>query len=229
MSQTHSIEGFVSGLVKQLTARPNTIAGELSRLGAVRRQTLAILANVTDEEAHWSPRLGAWSVIQVVDHVILFEGIYRDAISKLIELGRQGRKTEIKYSMADIDVSMPGVPKSVWPFLEIPLDCVNAFVPASVRLTFIRFPVVAATSPNIANPRPGLTLSGIREELVASAKATNELFAHPLPDDGQNMKLRHPVLGVNNVTDVLELLAAHEERHQKQIRELLSHTLRVRA
>lgn len=228
MSQTHTIEGFVSGLVKQFTARPSTIASEVSKLGAARRQTLAILANVTDEEAHWSPRMGAWSVIQVADHIVLFEGIYRDAISKLIELGRQGRKTEIRYSMADIDVSMPGVPKGVWPLLEAPLDCVNTFVPAALRLTFIRFPVVATTSPKVADPRPGLTLAGIREELASSIKATTELLAQPLPDDGQNMKLSHPVLGVNNLVDVLGILAAHEERHQKQIRELLSHSMRVR-
>ena len=229
MSQTHTIEGFVSGLVKQFTARPSTIAGEVSRLGAARRQTLAILANVTDEEAQWSPRLEAWSVVQVVDHIVLFEGLYRDSISKLIELHKQGRKTEIKYSLADIDVSIPGVPRAAWDLLEIPLDCVNAFVPAAVRQTFIRFPVVAATSPKIANPRPGLTLAGVREELAVSARATNELFAQPLPDDGQNMKLSHPVLGINNVADLLGMMAAHEERHQKQIRELLSHTSRPRA
>ena len=228
MSQTHTIEGFVSSLVKQFTARPGTIAGEVSKLGAARRQTVALLANVTDEQAQWSPRLGAWSVIQVADHIVLFEALYRDSIAKLIELGQQGRKTEIKYTLADIDVSLPAIPRAVWPLLEVPLDCMNTFVPAALRQTFIRFPVVAARSPKIADPRPGLTLNGIREELVSSAKATAELLAHPLPDDGQNMKLSHPVLGVNNVVDLLGMMTAHEERHQKQIRELLSHSMRVR-
>ena len=221
MSQTHSIEGFVSGLVKQFTSRPDTVASEISRLRVIRRQTLGLLTYLTEEQASWSPKAGAWSVLQVLDHIVLFEGLYREAIGKLIELVKQGRKAEIKYSLSDIDVSMPGVPKAVWTAMEIPLDFANNFIPAVVRQTIIRFPIVAATSPKIADPRPGLTLVSMREQLGEAARLTAELLATPLPDDGQNMKVSHPILGVNNVVDLLGLIAAHEERHQRQIREVL--------
>lgn len=221
MSQTHSIEGFVAGLVKQFTARPDTVASELSRLALIRRQTLGLLSYVTEEQAAWSPKAGAWSVVQILDHVVLFEGLYREAISKLIALQKQGRKPEIKYSLGDIDVSMPGVPRAVWTAIEVPLDIANNFIPAVVRQTIIRFPIVAATSPKIADPRPGLTLAGIKEQLEEAARLTTELLAAPLPDDGRNMKVSHPILGVNNVVDLLGLIAAHEERHQRQIRDVL--------
>ena len=56
MSQTHSIEGFVSGLVKQFTSRPETVASEISRLRVIRRQTLGLLTYLTEEQASWSPK-----------------------------------------------------------------------------------------------------------------------------------------------------------------------------
>ncbi len=223
MSETHSIEGFVAGMVKQFTARPNTVAGEVARLGALRRQTLGMLTYVTEEQAAFSPKPGSWSVLQVLDHIVLFEALYRDAIAKLIELGKQGRKTEIRYSLADIDVSMPMVPKAAWSMLEIPLDMANNFIPSIVRQTMIRFPVVAATSPKVADPRPGLTLAGIKVELMEAARQTADLLASPLPKDGQDMRISHPILGNNNVVDLLGMTAAHEERHQRQIRDLLFH------
>ena len=48
MNQTHVIEGFVSGLVKQFTARPDTVSSELSRLESIRHRTLSLVAGMTE-------------------------------------------------------------------------------------------------------------------------------------------------------------------------------------
>jgi len=218
MNQTHVIEGFVSGLVKQFTARPDTVSSELSRLESIRHRTLSLVAGMTEEQASFSPKAGVWSTAQILDHIVLFEALYRDAMEKLINLARQGRKPEIRYGLKDIDVSVAGVPQAALSLLEIPLDVANYFIPSFVRQTIIRFPIVAGTSPKIANPRPNLSIDTLRVQLLDGAKATRDLLSGPLPAKAQDMKISHPLLGINNLVDLLGLMAAHEERHHEQIR-----------
>src|SRR4051794_19456161 len=122
MSQTHSIEGIVSGLVKQFASRSDSVLGELNRLAGVRRRTISLVSGVTTAQADFTPRQNAWSVAQVLDHILLFEGLYRDAIERLIELGKQGKPTKITYSMRDIDVSVAALPQSVLTAMEAPLN-----------------------------------------------------------------------------------------------------------
>src|SRR4051812_13974571 len=104
MSQTHSIEGLLSGLVKQFTARPDSVLSELNRMAGIRRRTLQLVCNTSEVQSAFVPRRDAWSVAQVLDHIVLFEALYRDAIGKLIELGKQGRPTWLTYTLRDIDV-----------------------------------------------------------------------------------------------------------------------------
>lgn len=221
MSQTHSIEGFFSGLVRQLTARPDTVGSELETLRSLRRRTLALLDTVSESQATFKPKPEAWSIVQILDHVVLLEGLYRDAIKSLIDLAKQGRKAEIRYSMSDIDVSMPSVPKMAMSAMEIPLDLANRFIPAVVRQTVIRFPLLAANSPTVAQPRPGLTLAIMKDRLMESAIQNGELLGGEFPGDPKAMTISHPILGINNVLDIMGIMAAHEERHQTQIQNVL--------
>jgi hypothetical protein len=221
MSQTHPIEGFLSGLVRQFTARPDTVDSELENLRMIRRRTFALIHSVSEAQGTFVGRPGSWSVAQVLDHVVLTEALYRDAIKSLFELARQGRTPEIKYTLADIDVSIPLVPQAALSVIEIPLDFANRFIPAVVRQTVIRFPVLAASTPSVAVPRPDLTMSVMRDRLLESAIQLGELLAAPLPGDPRKMTISHPILGLNNVLDILGIMAAHEERHQSQIRNVL--------
>jgi len=181
MSQSHSIEGFVSSLVKQFTAHPDTVASELENLRSVRQQTLTLIYPVTEVQGRFVPRPGAWSIAQILDHVVLLEGMYRDAIRSLTNLARQGRAAEIRYTMEDIDVSVPVVPKAALSALEVPLDIANRFIPAVVRQAAIRFPVLAANSPRVARPRADLTMALMRDRLLESAIQNTELLGGPFP------------------------------------------------
>jgi len=222
MSQSHAIEGFVSSLVKQFTAHPDTVRSELEKLRSVRQQTLTLIYAVTEVQGRFVPRPGAWSITQILDHVVLLEGMYRDAIRSLTDLAKQGRTPEIRYTMEDIDVSVPVVPKAALSALEVPLDIANRFIPAVVRQTVIRFPVLAANSPRVARPRADLTMALMRERLLESAIQNTELLGGPFPWDPKKMTISHPILGINNVLDIMGIMAAHEERHRDQIRSVLS-------
>ena len=208
--------------MKQFTSRPSSVTSELNRLLGIRRRTLSIVNRVGEGQSAFVPRRDAWSIAQVLDHIVLFEGLYRDAIGKLIELGKQGKPTKITYTLRDIDVSISALPGGVLSAMEIPLNVVNQFIPSFVRQTIVRFPVLAANSPKIAEPRTGLAMVSLREQLAASAKTTSELLTPALPADPRKMIISHPVLGINDVIDLLGMMAAHEERHQDQIRNILS-------
>jgi len=222
MSQSHPIEGFVSGLVKQFTAHPDSVSSELENLRSLRRQTLTLIYPVTEAQGAWVPRPGAWSITQILDHVVLLEAMYRDAIKSLMDLAKQGRQPEIHYSMDDIDVSVPVVPKAALSALEVPLDFANRFIPAVVRQTVIRFPVLSATSPTVARPRADLTMALMRDRLLESAIQNTDLLSGPFPGDPRKMTISHPILGINNVLEIMGMMAAHEERHQDQIRAVLT-------
>lgn len=222
MSETHPIEGFLSGLVRQFTAHTDTVHSELENLRKIRRRTLALIDTVSEAQGAFQPRRGAWSVTQILDHVVLTEALYRDAIRDLYQLARKGRTPEIRYSLADIDVSMQSVPKAALAAVELPLNFANRFIPAMVRQTLIRFPLLAANSPSVASPRPELTMLTMRERLLESAIQLGELVSGTPPGDPRKMSISHPVLGINNVLDIMGIMAAHEERHQGQIRTVLS-------
>ena len=222
MSQTHTIEGLVSGFVRQLTSRPDAVRSELDRLGGIRRRTLALVRDLDEAQAAFAPRSKAWSIAQNLDHIVLFEGLYRDAISKLIDLGKQRKPTKIVYTLKDIDVSISGLPNVVLSAMEIPMNLMNQFIPSFVRQTIVRFPVLAANSPKIAEPRAGLTLASLREQLTESARVTRDLLTPPLPAPASKMVISHPVLGINDIVDLLGMMCAHEERHQDQMRNILA-------
>jgi len=222
MSQSHAIEGFVSGLVRQFTAHPETVSSELRHLRSLRQQTLLLIYPVSEAQGAFIPRAGAWSITQILDHVVLLEALYRDAIRSLMELAKQGRPTEIRYTMEDIDVSVPVVPKAAMSALEVPLDIANRFIPAVVRQTAIRFPVLSANSPRVALPRPDLTMALMRDRLLESAIRNTELLGGQFPGNPRKMTISHPILGINNVLDIMGIMAAHEERHQEQVRNILA-------
>lgn len=221
MSTTHTIEGFVSGLVKQFSSRHDSVYAELDRLGGIRRRTLTMVENITDEQASFVPTIKAWSIAQNLDHMVLFEDLYRGTIQKLIDLGKQGRKPNIVYTLKDIDVSLAGMPDFMLSAMEAPLNMMNPFIPSAVRQAIVRFPILSANTPQVAAPRPGLKMNTLREQLVESAKVTRDLLSAPLPADPREMGISHPLLGINNVIDLLGMMCAHEERHQDQIQRIL--------
>jgi hypothetical protein len=221
MSTTHAIEGFVSGLVKQFSSRNDSVYAELDRLGGIRRRTLSMVENLTEEQASFAPTIKAWSVAQNLDHIVLFEDLYRGAIQKLIDLGKQGKKPQVTYTLKDIDVSLSALPEFMLKAMEAPLNMMNPFIPSAVRQAIVRFPILSANTPQVAAPRTGLKLSTLRTQLAESASVTRDLLSAPLPANPREMAISHPVLGINNVIDLLGMMCAHEERHQDQIQRIL--------
>ena len=203
--------------------------GELEMLNSTRSRTLAMVAGLSQEQMDYSPAPGKWSIGELLDHLLLSERITRNDIAKLIELARAGRKPNLNRSTDDFDVAPFFIPKPLLPFAQAPFSFVSFFFPNRMRELLLRYVIIPARAASAATPLKRRPADELRQELVSSLRETEALFeANPDLDYGR-MIHRHPLLGVQNVPQLLRTLALHEQRHQDQIAEVLKRALLPRA
>jgi len=180
-----------------------------------------MVKGLSQAQMDYSPAHGRWSVGEVLDHLLLFETFFRNEIEQLIELKKVGREPVLKRTFADLNFSMAMIPKFLLPVLEIPFTVLNVFVPSAVRELMIRNRLVPAQSADIATPRKGRAAAELRDELERFLEQTGRLFKANPNLDYREMIEQHPLLGTNNVPQLLRLLAFHEQRHQSQLFDIL--------
>jgi uncharacterized damage-inducible protein DinB len=196
---------------------------DLALFGAARQRTLELVAGLTQVQIEFSPAAGQWSVGEVLDHLLLAEALNRREISELINLAKSGRRPYLKRTFADVNVSMAYIPKSLLPSLEVPFRLFSMVVPRSAREFLTRYRLVPAQSPDVGTPRKGRAIDELRQELRSSLQETEALFEANPTLDYQAMIQQHPLMGVNNVLQLLRIVALHEQRHQSQISDTLRH------
>jgi uncharacterized damage-inducible protein DinB len=193
----------------------------LALVGAARQRTLELIAGLTQVQIEFSPGPGQWSVGEVLDHLLLAEALNRRDITELIDLAKSGRRPYLKRTFADVNVSMAFIPKSMLPSLEVPFRLLSMIVPRSAREFLTRYRLVPAQSPDVGTPRKGRSIDELRQELRSSLQETEALFEANSTLDYQAMIQHHPLMGVNNVLQLLRIVALHEQRHQSQIGDIL--------
>lgn len=198
------------------------IEQSLNEFCATRARTLAISRGLTQEQLDFVPRPNRWSAGEVLDHMLLAEGINNDQISRLIELKKAGRNPSLDLSFSDLNISIAYVPRSLLSVFEVPLTFINMLVPNCLRDYLTRHRLVPFQNPDAAAPRRGRTASALTGDLNNSLKKTEALFqSYPSLHYGE-MVLRHPLLGSYDVPGLLRFMAAHEQRHQSQIKDIIA-------
>ncbi len=194
----------------------------LRLLEATRETTLRQTAHLTPEQASRRPSPQAWSVAEVLEHLLISETLYRETIARLVGMYRSGRRPWISQGLADIDTVPPFVPKELLRLMDIPLTMMNLFVPPFVRERMMTIRLFKAQAPTIARPKADKPVDQLRAELAESVRATARLLRDNADVDFRRLRYSHPVLGTNNVMGILRIVAFHEKRHQQQIDEILS-------
>ena len=207
--------------VAQRTGRNSSIANAIRSFVEVRGATMRMVAGLTSDQASFAPAAGGWSVAQNVDHLLLTEALYRGQIRKLLDLAREGKKTNIDVSLGEVDLNLPFIPKMLMPLMAAPLTMMNMFVPSALRETVLRFPIMKARNPKISEPAKGRPIAELREELRAAMEETEAMLAGDLPANAWTVTVSHPVFGRNTIANVLGLMSAHEERHGIQMSNLM--------
>ena len=192
----------------------------IERLEAVRQETLALVEDLTQEQADRSAA-GRWSAGEILDHLLKAESVNRDEIARLIELAEAGRDPYLRRRFADVDLVPPFVPRAFLPLLDLPFSVATLFLPAGLREAVIRSRWPPASAPRALAPERGRPIAELRAELATSVAATRRLFELHPDLDYRRMLLQHPLLGVSDPIEILGTIRAHEQRHQGQLREAL--------
>jgi hypothetical protein len=189
----------------------------LNGFGVARARTLRTVAPLSQTQLDFSPRERRWSIGEVLDHLLLAEGLYRGEIARLVALKRAGRRAYLRRSFADINGAPFFLPDIVLSWLEAPFAIVSRFIPEPLRALATEYPIVPIRNPDAATPRsrrPGPTL---RAELLSSLEHTRVLIVSNAHLDFSQMISEHPLTGVSDVAHMLTFLALHERRHHRQI------------
>jgi len=194
---------------------------DLEMFRLTRAETLRVSAGITQAQSEFAPAPGKWSVGEVLDHLLLAENFYRRIFVRLVELQKSGARPVIRSSFAEVNTSIAYIPKSLLPLLEVPFTVFNMFVPAVVREAMTQIRMLPAQNPDMAAPRRGKPVNELRDALKSSYEDTAAVFHENTRLDYRRMRYRHPLLGDNNMLQVLRIVALHERRHQSQIREIL--------
>ncbi|HWM89250.1 MAG TPA: DinB family protein [Thermoanaerobaculia bacterium] len=194
---------------------------ELARLESARARTLDLVEGLSQQELDRVPVQDRWSVGEVLDHLLKAEEANREVISELIALARSGRRPYLWRDLTTAGLSPALVPRSLLPLLSIPSTLASLFMPFSVREAMVRNRLFAASTSDELRPRRGKPADELRQELRRSLDETRRLLEQNADLDFCRMTYQHPLLGANDVPQILRLTAAHEERHQDQICEIL--------
>lgn len=222
-SVARAIDGAISRVVQGVNAADWNPAAETERFREVREKTLDILGQLTVAQASWSPQKGTWSILQIADHLLLTEEMYREQFRRLIRMAAEGRGTTIEISLSEVDVGIAAIPREVLSLFEVPMRMFNIFVPHALRETMVRHPMVASLNPQRSKPREGLVLGKLRQDLVSSLEQTEEFFSMPMPRNIDDLTINHPIMGNNTLPQLLRIVIAHEQRHQEQMERVQAH------
>jgi hypothetical protein len=195
--------------------RRNLALVQLSRAG-----TLRLCSAITQAQSEYAPP-GKWSTGEVLHHLILADDLYRRNFIQLIELAKSGQRPVLRTSFAELNTSVAYIPKPFLPMLEIPFTLLNMFVPAAVRETMTQFRVLPAQNPDRTTPNKGKPVHDLLASLQSSFDQIETLFNDNPKLDYRAMRYQHPIMGSNNVLQMLRIMALHELRHQSQIRDIL--------
>jgi len=99
-SVARAIDGAISRAVQGADATVWNPEAEFERFREAREKTLAALAPLTAVQASWSPGEGKWSILQIGDHLLLSEEMFRDHSQRLLQAVAEGHKS-IAISLSD--------------------------------------------------------------------------------------------------------------------------------
>ena len=216
------LDQTVSRLVRSAMGT-STLGSALDRLRLVRNATLELMGGLSQQQVDFSPGSGKWSVSQIVDHLVLTDGLYQPAFERMIANARAGDESTLHISIREMDPTIGPLPRALMPYVAPLFSLFSTLMPHALRETLLRIPFLPSGNPTLSTPRPGRTVPQLRQDLEETLATTEGQLLADLPPNFSRMRAEHPILGTNTAAQLLDLMSAHEERHQSQIRGVMNH------
>lgn len=186
----------------------------------IRRETLQLVEGLDQEQSEWRPASDKWSVGQVLDHLVKLDELIVRELEVAINQRRRGLPFVYR-GLADIDTTVPWVLRPVLPFFEVPFGVFNAVVPQSLRNAFTGNRNVPLQAPKVIEPRSGRPIESLRQDLEETFDELERQQNDDPDTDLDRVYYYNPITGLNSVSGLYKFVSNHEERHQKQLREIL--------
>ncbi len=190
----------------------------------VRRETLALVESLDQEQSERRPDPRTWSVGQVLDHLLKTDAL----IVRELELAIRQRCRGLPFvyrGVADVEPAVPRILRPVLPFFEIPFGFFNALVPLPVRNALTGNRGIPIPAPEVIRPSIGRPIDDLRRELAETFERLEQQQRRDPDVDLDRVYYYNPITGLNSVAGLYRFVSNHEQRHQKQLREILDAVL----
>ncbi len=187
------------------------LTAAIGEFRVVRGRTLDIAAGVSDEQAGKRVRAGTWSVVEVLDHILRTEVVFRKHQRQAVERAWAGTTGTIRIGFREVDTRLRPFPAGWMPLLAPLMFGLHAVTPFGMRLAVMRKPGrVWAAAPKTAVPSSARVLDELRADLGAEMRTTVALFEGDQPETLLLLRVAHPLYGSNNVLKMVSLMRAHD-------------------
>ena len=194
----------------------------IERVQTARSAFLIEVRGLSQAEFDFKPAHDAWSIGEVIHHVVLSEEHWQRTMRELFKLGEErGRATKrIAFGELAMGPRMIPMPLLRFPGFLIPWSIMADFVPSSIQSFILANPIFKVRTAPGVEPKLGLP----REELLGYLERSRHTTLQILePHKNKNLSgfiWKHDLMGSRDVYATLEMLANHDCRHQTQIRNI---------
>lgn len=188
---------------------------------AVRRETLDLVADLSDAQAAFVPQAGGWSIAEVLDHLVRSDEMFFREIASLLAKGGE-RGAFVCRGFKVLGGRLAALPAPVRLSVEVPLFFWNVAIPQAVRRFVLEHPSLPAQAPPHLRPRRGRPLAALRSDLSDGLGELDRIRHDHGDVDLRRFYYYSPVMGLTTVPGLVLLQAAHERRHQRQTRDILA-------
>jgi methyl-accepting chemotaxis protein len=159
----------------------------------VRARLLAVVSDLSDEQAELRTEKGDWTVEAVVEHLAKVEEGMVKIASRLLSKAAEAGKTSDG----------------------------SARISGSFREKIAQAAEVRFNAPEIVQPGGGQTIAESLGQLEKSRQMMRELREYFDTVEGTEITFPHPAFGPMTAQDWLALIGGHESRHIEQIEKIL--------
>jgi len=182
----------------------------------VRHATLDLVADLSEVQAAFVPQSGGWSIAEVLDHLVRSDAMFFREIDTLLAKGEHG--AFVCRGLKMLGGRLAALPSPVRLSMELPLFFWNLTVPAPVRRFALEHPISPVKAPPQLRPRGGRPLESLRSDLSNSLGELDRIRYDHRDVDLRRFYYYGPVVGLTTLPGLVRLQAAHERRHQGQLR-----------
>ena len=196
-----------------------------SMVGKAQKARSAFLTEVqslSQAEFDFKPAPDAWSIGEVIHHVVLSEEHWQRTMTELFKIGEgRGRATKrIAFGELAMGPRMIPMPLLRFPGFLIPWSIMADFVPNGVQSFILANPIFKVRTAPDVEPKPGMPREELLNYLERSRRSTLQILEPHKNKDLSGFIWKHDLMGSRDVYATLEMLANHDCRHQTQIRNI---------